>query len=71
MELYKIKVVKEDGKVYYDLYAVWYFRRVRYERVLPTFKGISWKILFARAIKAENVQEMKALYLKKFESVGD
>ena len=65
MELYKIKVTKDDGRFYYDVYLCWFYKRVRYERVSPTFKGFSQRIIFARAIEVKNVQEMKEAVLQK------
>ena len=71
MELYKIYVVKEDGRKYVDIYLVWYFQKVRYERINPTFKGFSQTVLLARAVKAENVQDMKAKFLDKMNSCSE
>lgn len=67
MQLYKIKVVKEDKRVFYDFYLVWSYKRVYYERVSPTFKGFSYVAMFSRAIEAKNVQEMKDNYSKEFD----
>lgn len=61
-DLFKLKVIKE-GRTYYDLYLAWFYKRVYYERVSPTFKGFSYKILMASAIEVKSVEEMKQLVL--------
>lgn len=61
-DLFKVKVLKE-GRVYYDLYLAWFYKRVYYERVSPTFNGFSWKVLMASAIEVQSVEEMKQLVL--------
>lgn len=61
-ELYKIKVNK-SGVIYYDMYLAWFHKRVHYERVSPTFKGLSYRILISSAIEVKSVEEMKNLVL--------
>jgi len=67
MKLYKIKTpVKENGLYYYDLYLGWWYNRAYYERVSPTFKGFSKRILYAHAIEVKNVASMKEQIHKDF-----
>jgi len=70
IELYKVLITKEDGKRYVDLYLCWFYKKVRYERVSPTFKGFPYRTLFSRAIEVKSVQEMKDRFSKEFGVAG-
>ena len=65
MKLYLVRVVKEDGRRFTDMYCGWFYKRVRYERIKPCFKGIGERNLFGVAIEVKNVQEMKECIAKE------
>lgn len=65
-ELFKIRVVKNE-KVYYDIYLVWLYKeKVYYERIVPSFWGVSSRILIGHAREAENVQKMLCAYKEQY-----